>query len=437
MTECSPRDTAQAMGSEALEVVRRTVEAWRRRDGEGVLAAFAEDAEVDLRALGLPDTGVLHGAAGLRQWMAGLFEHFPDLHFAVEEIAPVGSWVVARGTMRGRAQLGGIEVEETFSEAILVRGGQIVRDIFFGESDAAARWVAERAAPLLVAVPNVSEGRDRALLERLEASLGRARLLDLHVDPDHNRSVFTLAARQRELAEGLVGLAHAAAEAIDLRAHEGVHPHVGALDVMPVVWLDDERRGAACAEVLTAAALVGDEVGVPVFLYGELATRPEHAERAWLRRGGPGELARRMEAGELAPDYGPARAHPSAGAVLAAARPPLVAFNVDLASDDVELAKSVAAELRERDGAGLPGVRALGLYLTERGRAQVSTNVHDHRAVPLGEIVERVRARAPVAEAELIGLAPRAAFEGFPDDVPLRGFSPERHILEEALAALE
>jgi glutamate formiminotransferase/glutamate formiminotransferase/formiminotetrahydrofolate cyclodeaminase len=249
--------------------------------------------------------------------------------------------------------------------------------------------------------------------------------------------VFTLAARQGELARGLVGLARAAAGAIDLRAHEGVHPHVGALDVMPVVWLDDERRGAACAEALTAAALVGDEVGVPVFLYGELATRPEHAERASLRRGGPAELSRRMAAGELVPDYGPARAHPSAGAVLAAARPPLVAFNVDLATGDLEVAKAVAAELREANGAGLPGVRALGLYLSERGRAQVSTNVHDHRAVPLGEIVERVRARAPVAEAELIGLAPRAAFEGFPEDVPLRGFSPERHILEEALAALE
>ena len=142
-----------------------------------------------------------------------------------------------------------------------------------------------------------------------------------------------------------------------------------------------------------------------------------------------------MEAGELIPDYGPPRAHPTAGAVLATARPPLVAFNVDLATDDVELAKSIAAELREADG-GLPGVRALGLYLAARGRAQVSTNVHDHLAVPLAEIVERVRARAPVAEAELIGLAPRAAFDGFPDDVPLHGFTPERHILEEALAVL-
>jgi glutamate formiminotransferase / 5-formyltetrahydrofolate cyclo-ligase len=290
--------------------------------------------------------------------------------------------------------------------------------------------------PLLVAVPNVSEGRDRSVLERLAESVAPARVLDLHVDADHNRAVFTLAARQGELARGLVRLAKAAVEHIDLRAHDGVHPHVGALDVMPVVWLDERQRGAACAEALTAAALVGEDAGVPVFLYGDLATRPEHVERAELRQGGPAGLTRRIEAGELVPDYGPPRAHPSAGAILATARPPLLAFNVDLATDDVELAKAIAAELRE-SGGGPPGVRALGLYLAERGRAQVSTNVHDHRAVPLAEIVARVRARAPVAEAELIGLAPQAAFEGFPEDVPLRGFSPERHILEEALAALE
>jgi glutamate formiminotransferase len=289
--------------------------------------------------------------------------------------------------------------------------------------------------PLLIAVPNVSEGRDRRVLERLEASVGPARVLDVHVDPDHNRAVFTLAGRQGDLAAGLVGLAKASVEHIDLRRHDGVHPHVGALDVMPVVWLDAKRRGAATAEALTAAALVGEDAGVPVFLYGDLATNPGHVERAWLRRGGPARLAARMEAGELTPDYGPARAHPTAGAVLATARKPLIAFNVDLATADVALAKSIAAELREADG-GLPGVRALGLYLEDRGRAQVSTNVHDHLAVPLAEIVERVRARAPVAEAELIGLAPRAAFEGFPDDVPLHGFTPERHILEEALAVL-
>jgi glutamate formiminotransferase / 5-formyltetrahydrofolate cyclo-ligase len=425
------------VASEAVEVVKRSIQAWGSGDGAAVAALFAPGAEIDLRRLQLPDTGVLHSADDLQRWMANLFEHFPDLEFDVEEIVPAGEWVVTRGSMRGRARLGGLELEQHYSEAVLIRDGRIVRDVFFGNRDAAARWVAERAAPpLLVAVPNVSEGRDLAVLERLEASVGPARVLDLHVDPDHNRAVYTLAARQGELAIGLAGLAQAAVEQIDLRRRDGIHPHVGALDVMPVVWLDEARRGAACAEALTAAALVGEDAGVPVFLYGDLATRPEHAERAWLRQGGPAELARRMKAGELVPDYGPSQPHPSAGATLAAARPPLVAFNVDLATDDVELAKSIAAELRE-SGGGPPGVRALGLYLPERGRAQVSTNVHDHRAVPLAEIVERVRARAPVAEGELVGLAPRAAFDGFPRDVPLRGFSPERHILEEALAALE
>ncbi len=424
------------MGNERVEFVRRSMDAWARRDRPALLELFAMDAEIDLRRLHLPDTGVLHGADALARWMDNLFEHFPDFAFEVQAVEPGGEWVVATGAMRGRGQMGGVELQQPYSEAILVRGGRIVRDVFFSTSDGAARWVSEQAKPLLVAVPNISEGRDRALLERLEASVGPARVLDLHVDPDHNRSVLTLAARQGELAAGLVGLAQAAADAIDLRSHDGIHPHVGALDVMPVVWIDEERRGAACAEALTAAARVGEEAGVPVFLYGELATRPDHAERAWLRRGGPAELARRMAAGELVPDYGPPRAHPSAGATLATARPPLLAFNVDLATDDVELARSIAAGLRE-SGGGPPGVRALGLYLAGRGRAQVSTNVHDHRSVPLAEIVERVRARAPVAEGELIGLAPRAAFEGFPDDVPLRGFSPERHILEEALAALE
>jgi glutamate formiminotransferase / 5-formyltetrahydrofolate cyclo-ligase len=422
--------------SDAVELVRRSVDAWVVRDRDALVECFAADAEIDLRRLRLPDTGILRGGRALADWLTVLFELFPDFEFHVDDIAPAGEWVVSRGTMRGRGQMGGVELERPYSEAVLVRDGLIVRDVFFADPDAAAGWVAGRTSPLLLAVPNVSEGRDRAVLERLEGSVGAARVLDLHMDPDHDRAVYTLAARQGELADGLLGLARAAAAEIEVGGHRGIHPHVGALDVMPVVWLDEERRGAACAEALTAAALVGEEAGIPVFLYGELATRPEHAERAWLRRGGPAELARRMEAGELVPDYGPPRAHPTAGATLAAARPPLLAFNVDLATDDVELAKAIAADLRE-SGGGLPGVRALGLHLAERGRAQVSTNVHDHRAVKLAEIVERVRARAPVAEGELIGLAPRAAFEGFPEDVPLRGFSPDRHILEEALAALE
>jgi glutamate formiminotransferase len=187
---------------------------------------------------------------------------------------------------------------------------------------------------------------------------------------------------------------------------------------------------------LRLAARVGEELELPVFLYGELATRPEQRERAWLRRGGWRRLAERIEAGELQPDFGPARAHPTAGAVLATARPPLVAFNLDLAGADVELARAIAADIREAGG-GLTGVRAIGLFLEARGCAQVSTNVHDARATPLRTVVEAVRARTEVAEAELVGLAPRAALEGFPEDLPIRGFSPERHVLENALRSLD
>jgi glutamate formiminotransferase len=287
----------------------------------------------------------------------------------------------------------------------------------------------------LLAVPNVSEGRDQEVLEAIGAAFHPARLLDLHADEDHHRSVYTLAGSSAQLPEALLGGAREAVERIDLRRHQGLHPRVGAMDVMPVVYLDDEHRGAACAAVLTAGNLIGEDLRLPVVLYGQLATRPEHERRADLRQGGWEGLAVRLQSGDVVPDFGPRRAHPSAGVLLAAARPPLVAFNVDLDTDDVDLAKEVAGQLRE-SGGGLPGVRALGLFLADRGRAQVSTNVEDHVRTPLREVVEFVRARAPVAEAELVGLAPRAAFEGFPEDVHVRGFSPEKHLIEQVLRGL-
>ena len=285
---------------------------------------------------------------------------------------------------------------------------------------------------MLLAVPNVSEGRDRAAIERLARAFGSLRLLDVHSDPDHGRSVLTLAGEQAEIAEGLLAGAREAVATIDLSRHEGLHPHVGAIDVAPVVHLDTATRGAAIAAALTSAALIGDELELPVFLYGALA---RGRERADIRAGGAEGLASRMKAGEVVPDYGPSEPHPKAGAVLVTARPPLVAFNIDLDTDDVELARAIAADLREAGG-GPRGVRTIGLYLPARGRAQVSFNVHDAGAVPLAELVARVRERAPIAEVELVGLAPRAAFAGFPDDVPLRGFDPERHLIEEALASL-
>jgi glutamate formiminotransferase / 5-formyltetrahydrofolate cyclo-ligase len=262
--------------------------------------------------------------------------------------------------------------------------------------------------PMLLAVPNVSEGRDQQAIAAIGASFAPARLLDTHSDPDHGRSVFTLAGRQGELARALVSGAREAIARIDLTKHSGDHPHVGAIDVAPVVYLDDERRGPACAEALTAGALIGDELGLPVFLYGELAGARERAD---LRRGGVEGLA----ASGIAPDFGPSTIDPRRGAVLVAARPPLIAFNVDLASDDVALAKEIAAEIRESAPDGLPGVRAIGLHLPNRGCAQVSTNMHDYRRTPLTEVVERVRRRAPIAQLELVGLAPREALEGLED----------------------
>ncbi len=288
---------------------------------------------------------------------------------------------------------------------------------------------------MLLAVPNVSEGRDTAALEAVGRSFAPARLLDIHVDGDHHRSVFTLAASPGELPQALLAGAREVVERVDLRGHDGLHPRVGALDVMPVVYLDESQRGAACAAALTAAGLIGEELAVPVVLYGELATRPEHRRRADLRAAGWEGLTARLASGDVVPDYGPRKAHPTAGAILAAARPPLVAFNVDLDSDDLQLAQRIAVGLRESEG-GLPGVRALGLLLPERGRAQVSTNIENHRLTPLREVVDAVREQAPVAEAELVGLAPKAAFERFPEDVPLRGFSPERHLIEDVLRGL-
>jgi glutamate formiminotransferase len=266
----------------------------------------------------------------------------------------------------------------------------------------------------LLAVPNVSEGRDLRALDAIGAAFTRGaqvRLLDRHVDPDHHRAVFTLAGEPGTLAPALLDGAREAVSRIDLRAHAGRHPRVGALDVAPVVFLRDEDRSAAQTEALRVAGLIAGELGVPVYLYGDLAGG---RTRAQLRA--PGALA------QLPPDYGPAALHPTAGATLVAARPPLVAFNVELAPPATEAdAKAIAARVRE-----LPGVQALGLRLPAQGVVQVSTNV-EGPATP-ADVVAEVRRHAPVTTAELVGLAPAALLAGL--DVPLRN----RRTLEEALA---
>jgi glutamate formiminotransferase len=282
----------------------------------------------------------------------------------------------------------------------------------------------------LESVPNVSEGRDETTLTELMRALSRpARLLDVHTDWDHHRSVFTLVGSGPDLVETLLAGIGAATEQIDLREHVGAHPRIGAADVVPLVPLEAEAEPAAREAALALADRIADELELPVFFYGRLTE--DGREPAFFRRGGPEELQRRVDAGELRPDRGPERLHPTAGGVLVGVRRPLVAFNVNLRSDDLEAARAIAAVVRERDG-GFPGVRALGLALPTAGLVQVSMNVTDWQAASLVDIVARVSAEAEargieVAGSELVGLMPAGvAVEAAGALLRIEGFDPSR-----------
>jgi glutamate formiminotransferase len=263
---------------------------------------------------------------------------------------------------------------------------------------------------VLEAVPNFSEGRDEPTLEALRVALSApARLLDVHVDADHHRSVFTLVGGPDELVETLLAGIARARDLIDLRRHEGAHPRIGAADVVPLVPLEPADMELAKETARRLAQRVGEELGLPAFLYAELA--PGRGP-AFFRRGGPAELQRRIAAGELVPDYGPHRLDERAGGVIVGARGPLIAFNVNLRGS-LQAAQEVAAVVRE-SGGGFPGVRALGLGLPRAGVVQVSMNVEDWEAAALHEIVERVEAEAAqrgatVLGSELVGLMPAGA----------------------------
>jgi glutamate formiminotransferase len=262
----------------------------------------------------------------------------------------------------------------------------------------------------LESVPNFSEGRDRATLDALAGALSaRARLLDVHADTDHNRSVFTLVGDEDDLVEALVTAIACARERIDLRRHEGAHPRIGAADVVPVVPVRPADMERAKRAALALAERVGGELDLPVFVYGELA--PGRGP-AFFRAEGLEGLRRRVASGELAPEFGPARIEERSGAVLVGARRPLIAFNVNLRGE-LEAARETAAAVRERDG-GFPGVRALGLELPRAGLVQVSMNVEDWEAAALHDLlaaIEREAAArgAEVVGSELVGLMPGGA----------------------------
>lgn len=272
---------------------------------------------------------------------------------------------------------------------------------------------------LLMSVPNISEGRDQAVVEAVGHAYrdGGARLLDTHLDPDHHRAVHTLAGESGTLAGAVANGAKKAIELIDLTTPRGLHPFVGVLDIAPIVFLDDARRQAAETEALELARLLG-ALGLPVHLYGLLA---DGAKRADIRKA----------PNLYPPQFGPHEPHPTAGRVLVGARAPLIAFNAELAKPaTVKDAKRIAALIREGGKEGLHGVRALGLELEHRDHvAQVTMNVEDHRATPLANVLTAIERHAEVLDCELVGLAPEAAFAGWPDRVRIRN----RRTIEDAL----
>jgi glutamate formiminotransferase/glutamate formiminotransferase/formiminotetrahydrofolate cyclodeaminase len=300
---------------------------------------------------------------------------------------------------------------------------------------------AEMPPALLEAIPNVSEGRDPARLDRCAAAIAGAgaTLLDRTADPSHHRAVFTFAGDAATVAEAALALARTAIAEIDLREHAGVHPRVGAIDVLPFVPLGGATMADAVAVAHAVGRAIGDTLGVPVLPY-EAASRPPHRRSLEsIRRGGLAGLAARLHEPAWAPDYGPGALHPTAGAIAIGARGPLVAWNLVLDRDDLALARRIARAIRTSNG-GLPCLKALGLPLAHSGSVQVSMNLTDYRTTSMAEVYRAVEreaalAGAAIAGSELIGLVPRAALASLAQVAPAFAAAHRDAVLEDRLAA--
>jgi glutamate formiminotransferase len=310
-------------------------------------------------------------------------------------------------------------------------------------ADAGSKNVPGGGNELIETVPNLSEGRRPGVIDEIAAAFasgGGVLLIDRSSDPDHNRTVLTLVGPPAGLLDGAVAAAAACVRLIDLARHDGVHPRMGALDVLPFVPLRPDGMAACVALARRAAHRIAEEAGVPTYLYGAAALLPGREALPAVRGGGFAELRRTatVDPGR-APDVGGPAPHPTAGATAVGARPFLIAYNVDLDSDDLGLARRIATAVRERDG-GLPAVRALGLRLPSRGRVQVSMNLTDWRltppAVAFAEVARLAAAAgAEVAASEIVGLLPRAAALGIdPAAIRLTGRLAD-HVIEERLDA--
>jgi glutamate formiminotransferase len=294
--------------------------------------------------------------------------------------------------------------------------------------------------PLIECVPNVSEGRRTEVVERLVQAVRRvkgARLLDRSSDPSHNRSVVTMAGDPAALKAAVLALFEVAVAEIDLRTHTGEHPRLGAVDVVPFIPIE----GATMEDCVRLAQETGAEVAgrfdVPVYLYEEAATNPGRKNLADIRRGQFEGLAAKMAQPEWAPDYGPRAPHPSAGAAVIGARMPLIAYNINLDTDRLDVARKIAATVRFSSG-GLPHVKAMGVVLEERGIVQVSMNLTNYQAMPIRRVFDAVKAEAErhgvsILESEIVGLVPAAALPSDAQQIlQLASFTPDQ-VLEAKL----
>ncbi len=289
-------------------------------------------------------------------------------------------------------------------------------------------------------IPNVSEGRRVQVIDACADSIRGtgAALLDVHVDAAHNRSVFTFAGEPSVLRDAALALVSTAVTRIDLRQHTGIHPRLGAVDVVPFVPIADIDMAACAALAVEVAAEAARRHDLPVYLYGEAATRPERRRLEHIRRGQFEGLAARMREPEWQPDFGPSHPHPSAGATVVGARGPLIAYNVNLATSRLDVARRIARTVRESSG-GLPCVKALGLPLLDRGIVQVSMNLTDFRRTSMLDVFDAVRRDAErfgvtVLDSEIVGLVPAAALDvASVSQLRLSAFAP-RQILERRLA---
>lgn len=286
---------------------------------------------------------------------------------------------------------------------------------------------------LIECVPNFSEGRRREICDSIAEAVRAVpgvRILGLEMDRDHNRSVLTFVGDARPVAEAAFAAARKAVELIDLTKHEGKHPRMGAIDVLPFVPIRDAAMEDAVRLARDVGARIGSELALPVYLYESAATRPDRRNLAEIRK--PQFEGLRDLIGkdpERVPDFGPNAIHPTAGCVAVGARPPLIAYNIDLETEDEKIAKRIAKKIRERDG-GLPAIKALGLFIADRKCAQVSINVCDYTRTSLGIVFDEVArlaagAGVEVRSSEIVGLCPQAALpEGSVERLKLKTFTP-------------